>query len=398
MAGQVRVGDGDAARHDLKAGDLVDRERRRDRRRRARRGSAAARTSCSRRSTRSRSIPPGLVAVDVGASTGGFTDVLLARGATRVYAVDVGYGQLAERCAGTRGSCRMERVNARTLTAETLPEPADLAVIDVSFISLGPGPGAGARSCCATARADRRPRQAAVRGRPRGCEGRRGAGPGGAPAGPAGDRGAGRGPRHRHARRRSRRRSSGRRATGSSWPSSAPGRPAPSSTSGSTRPWPPRGRRPRDVRRIGFAYNPTSDAAIELRERAAGWCQVRGVDHWAAPAGETATLVASCRRRTCWSCSAATGRSCARPRPSPQVDVPLLGVNLGKVGFLSKAEAHELEPVLVQLVAGDFTVRRADGPHGRDPAGGPPGRRARSPRSTTSSSPAARWHASCGWT
>ncbi len=79
----------------------------------------------------------GRVAIDVGASTGGFTDVLLDRGAARVYAVDVGYGQLADRLRRDARVVSMERVNARTLTADTLPEPVDLAVVDVSFISLG---------------------------------------------------------------------------------------------------------------------------------------------------------------------------------------------------------------------------------------------------------------------
>ena len=81
--------------------------------------------------------PAGGTWLDIGASTGGFTDVLLSRGATRVYAIDVGYGQLAERLRHDDRVVSMERVNARTLTADTLPEPVDLAVVDVSFISLG---------------------------------------------------------------------------------------------------------------------------------------------------------------------------------------------------------------------------------------------------------------------
>jgi 23S rRNA (cytidine1920-2'-O)/16S rRNA (cytidine1409-2'-O)-methyltransferase len=136
MAGQVRVGDGDAARHDLKAGDLVDRE--------AKVSVAAGQTWVSRGAHKLLAAldafevdPSGLVAVDVGASTGGFTDVLLARGAVKVYAVDVGYGQLAERLRRDARVVSMDRVNARTLTAETLAEPVALAVIDVSFISLG---------------------------------------------------------------------------------------------------------------------------------------------------------------------------------------------------------------------------------------------------------------------
>ncbi len=76
----------------------------------------------------------GLVALDVGASTGGFTDVLLRRGARRVYAVDVGYGDLAWALREDPRVVVLERTNIRYLTA--LPECPDLAVIDVSFISL----------------------------------------------------------------------------------------------------------------------------------------------------------------------------------------------------------------------------------------------------------------------
>jgi 23S rRNA (cytidine1920-2'-O)/16S rRNA (cytidine1409-2'-O)-methyltransferase len=136
LAGKVRVGRGDSARHDLKAGDLVD--------------PAAVVDVASGREWASRGAhklvaaldafgiePAGLVCVDVGASTGGFTDVLLARGAIRVYAVDVGYGQLAERLRQDSRVVSMERVNARTLVPDSLPEAADLAVVDVSFISLG---------------------------------------------------------------------------------------------------------------------------------------------------------------------------------------------------------------------------------------------------------------------
>ena len=78
----------------------------------------------------------GLVAADVGASTGGFTDCLLQRGASRVYAIDVGYGQLAWKLQSDPRVVRLDRVNVRTATPALLPEPCDLAVIDVSFISL----------------------------------------------------------------------------------------------------------------------------------------------------------------------------------------------------------------------------------------------------------------------
>ncbi|HUJ58110.1 MAG TPA: TlyA family RNA methyltransferase [Kofleriaceae bacterium] len=80
--------------------------------------------------------PGGKVALDIGASTGGFTDVLLRRGAARVYAIDVGYGQLAWSLRQDRRVVVLERQNARTLDLALVPEPCDLAVIDVSFISL----------------------------------------------------------------------------------------------------------------------------------------------------------------------------------------------------------------------------------------------------------------------
>ena len=80
--------------------------------------------------------PTGLIALDVGASTGGFTDVLLSRGATRVYAVDVGYGQLAAKLRSEPRVVLLERVNARTITRNEIPEPVDLIACDASFIGL----------------------------------------------------------------------------------------------------------------------------------------------------------------------------------------------------------------------------------------------------------------------
>ena len=78
----------------------------------------------------------GLVALDVGASTGGFTDCLLQRGTARVYAIDVGYGQLHEKLRADPRVISHERVNARELDSTVVPEPVDIIVIDVSFISL----------------------------------------------------------------------------------------------------------------------------------------------------------------------------------------------------------------------------------------------------------------------
>ena len=135
LAGRVRVGEGDAARLDQKAGDLVD---------------ALTPLALTERdpyvSRGGHKLaaaldafevdPRGLVCLDVGASTGGFTDVLLQRGARRVYAVDVGRGQLAEALRRDERVVSMERTNARTLGPVTLPEPIELAVVDVSFLSL----------------------------------------------------------------------------------------------------------------------------------------------------------------------------------------------------------------------------------------------------------------------
>ena len=80
--------------------------------------------------------PAGSVCIDCGASTGGFTDVLLQNGAARVYAVDVGYGQLAWKLRTDERVVVMERTNARSLAPEMFPELMDLAVTDLSFISI----------------------------------------------------------------------------------------------------------------------------------------------------------------------------------------------------------------------------------------------------------------------
>ena len=135
LAGRVRVGAGDAARFDRKPGDLVD-------------GSLALEIATpmpfvSRGGEKLAGAldafgvdPGGLVCLDAGASTGGFTDALLKRGAIRVHAVDVGRGQLAASLAGDPRVIVHDRVNARYLQPGVLGEPAALAVIDVSFISL----------------------------------------------------------------------------------------------------------------------------------------------------------------------------------------------------------------------------------------------------------------------
>lgn len=80
--------------------------------------------------------PDGKVCMDIGASTGGFTDCMLQNGAVKVYAIDVGYGQLAWSLRSDPRVVCMERTNVRYLTPEQIPEPLDFGTVDVSFISL----------------------------------------------------------------------------------------------------------------------------------------------------------------------------------------------------------------------------------------------------------------------
>ena len=116
--------------------------------------------------------PEGRICLDLGASTGGFTDVLLARGASRVYAVDVGYGQLHGRLRSDARVVVREKVNARFLSRADVPEARSLLVADVSFISLHARPAGGRAASRGRGRC-RRPRQTAVRGRAKGGRPRR---------------------------------------------------------------------------------------------------------------------------------------------------------------------------------------------------------------------------------
>ena len=111
------------------------------------------------------------------------------------------------------------------------------------------------------------------------------------------------------------------------------------------------------VARIGFAYNPTSEDALELRERAAGWCRMHGVEQWAAPAGETADKLDELRRTDALVVLGGDGTFLRAAQSIADVDVPIIGINLGKVGFLSMAEANELEGLLEKLQAGSFAIR-----------------------------------------
>ena len=140
LAGRVRVGTGDGARTDRKPGELVDPATPLDLVERApfvSRGGEKLAGALDAFGV----VPDGRICLDVGASTGGFTDCLLQRGARRVYALDVGRGQLAPSLRADPRVVSMERTHARRLDpadpeSVALPERPSLAVVDVSFISL----------------------------------------------------------------------------------------------------------------------------------------------------------------------------------------------------------------------------------------------------------------------
>jgi len=110
------------------------------------------------------------------------------------------------------------------------------------------------------------------------------------------------------------------------------------------------------IHRIGFAYNPTNEAATELRERAEGWCRMHRIEHWAATAQDFDVLCRELATSDALVVLGGDGTLLRAARAVIQVDVPLLGVNLGKIGFLSKVEASDLEDVLAKLVAGEFRI------------------------------------------
>src|SRR5664279_2898910 len=135
LGGHVRTGEGPSSRTDRKPGDLVETKIALE--------VEAPPPFVSRGGIKLRAAldafgiePVGLVCLDVGSSTGGFTDLLLQRDASRVYAVDVGRGQLAETLRHDPRVVSMERTNARGLGPGALPTAVDLAVVVVSFISL----------------------------------------------------------------------------------------------------------------------------------------------------------------------------------------------------------------------------------------------------------------------
>jgi NAD+ kinase len=121
---------------------------------------------------------------------------------------------------------------------------------------------------------------------------------------------------------------------------------------------------------IGFAYNPTMEAAVELSARASGWCRVRDIGEWQAPADDLETLVHELPTTDVLVVLGGDGTFLRAARAVADVDVPLLGINLGKIGFLSKAEADDLEAVLARLVEGDYTIDERMAIEGRILRGG----------------------------
>jgi len=110
------------------------------------------------------------------------------------------------------------------------------------------------------------------------------------------------------------------------------------------------------VHRIGFAYNPTNDEAVELADRAAGWCERHGLEDWAAQAGDHDRLLEELPTTDVLVILGGDGTLLRAARAVAEVDVPIIGINLGKVGFLSTAEAHELEPVLERVRSGAYRI------------------------------------------
>ncbi len=110
------------------------------------------------------------------------------------------------------------------------------------------------------------------------------------------------------------------------------------------------------VRRIGFAYNPTKEDAVELSARATGWCAMRGIESWALASGDTAALLAALPAVDVLVVLGGDGTFLRAARAVAETPVPIVGVNLGKIGFLSKAEAHELEDLLAKIAEGRYRL------------------------------------------
>jgi NAD+ kinase len=108
------------------------------------------------------------------------------------------------------------------------------------------------------------------------------------------------------------------------------------------------------VQRLGFAFNPTSPDTRQLREQATAWCATHGLDAWAAPAGDYEGLIRELPTSDVLVVLGGDGTFLRAARAVAAVDVPILGVNAGRVGFLSKTTTDQLETVLGLLAEGAF--------------------------------------------
>jgi len=124
------------------------------------------------------------------------------------------------------------------------------------------------------------------------------------------------------------------------------------------------------VLRIGFAYNPTMDPAVALRERASRWVETNGFAGWDATAADRESLHRELPGTDALVVLGGDGTFLRAARAVIEDDVPLLGINVGKVGFLSKVEAGELETTLAHLVAGRYTIEPRMALEGRILRGG----------------------------
>jgi NAD+ kinase len=124
------------------------------------------------------------------------------------------------------------------------------------------------------------------------------------------------------------------------------------------------------IKRIGFAYNPTIEAAVDLTARAVGWCRVRNIEVWQTHASDLDGLLRELPGTDILVVLGGDGTFLRAARAVAEIDVPLLGINLGKVGFLSKAEAGDLEAVLGRVAAGEFSIDERMALEGRILRGG----------------------------
>ncbi len=110
------------------------------------------------------------------------------------------------------------------------------------------------------------------------------------------------------------------------------------------------------MKRFGLAFNPTKPAAIELAQRAADWCQHNGATAWATESGDTEDLVARLADTECLIVLGGDGTFLRAARALARVDVPVLGVNSGRVGFLSKIDPAALESTLGELLRDEYKI------------------------------------------